>query len=59
MCISRCKGVGAVLINLYPDVVLSLGEEDVELRDFEDGAEDAENEDEVGVGYWEGVGGWF
>ena len=43
-------------IDLRLDVVLSLGEKVVEFGSFEEGAEDAEVEDEIGVGYWEGVG---
>lgn len=44
------------MINLRLDVVLSLGEEVADFDDVEDGAEDAEVEDEVRVGDWEGVG---
>ena len=44
------------MIDLRLDVVLSLGEEVVDIDNVEDGAEDAEVEDEVCVGDWEGIG---
>lgn len=42
-------------VDLRLDVVLSSDEEVVEFENVEEGAEDTEFEDEVGVGDWEGV----
>lgn len=46
----RYKGVSAVLIDLHLDIVLGVGKKVVEFVNVKDGPEDAEVDDEIGVG---------
>ena len=53
--VTGCKSLGAVFSNLQLDFVFNLREEVAEIEDIEHGAEVGEDEDEVGVGDWEGL----